>query len=249
MYFENFPRFLYDFRISDDTDKLIAVTDITANVRFKAEFIKNISVYETYKMADGETIEMVSEKIYGTPDYHWVLMLLNERYDYVNDFALSSKNFDKFVKRKYGNRVDDTKHFIDENANVTNANGIITIQNSIEALKVGSIVRRKTSIGDYTARVEQINSTSKQLTVMFTNGIIRTGDTISAYNYYTDQIGENQEQLLGSTKVLSVTVPSKYTMITNYEYEMALNESKRIIKIVPQAYMVQLLNEFESLVP
>jgi hypothetical protein len=247
MYFENFPKFLYDFPVNPLTGKLIAVTDITQNVRFKAEFIKNISVYETIEMADGETIEMVSEKIYGSPDYHWILMLLNERYDHLNDFPLSSKSFDKFVKRKYGSRVDDAKHFIDENGHITNAPATITIQNSITDIKTGSILRRKTSIGNYTARVNEVDTSGKSLQVTLTNSLIRTGDTIEVYNYSLID-GKNQEKKIGTAQVTSVVVPSKYTMVTNYEYEVMLNESKRTIKVVPQAYLAQILSEFEALV-
>lgn len=260
MYFENFPRVLYDFPTKSegvDGNKFIGVTDITRNVRFKTEFIKNISLYETYKMADGETIEHVSEKIYGTPEYHWILMLLNERFDYIEDFALSTKHFEKAMQRKYGNRVDDAKYFVNGDGTVVNAVANMTIENTSEEgsellllddlIKVGCVIRRKTSIGYYAGRVEEIHPETKQLKVMFTSGNFRTGDPIEVYNYYDDADGNYVQQFLGSSRVVSVSVPAEYTMISNYEYEMAVNENKRVIKVVPPRYLAQLLNEFQAL--
>lgn len=260
MYFENFPRMLYDFPVkgsNNGSSKFIGVTDITRNIRFKTEFINNISLYETYKMADGETIENVSEKIYGTPEYHWILMLLNERYDYIEDFALSSKQFEKTIQRKYGDRIDDAKYFINSNGIVTNGVALITIKNTINSengllllddlIKVGCVIRRKTAIGYYAGRVEEINPVTKQLKVMFTTGNFKTGDPIEVYNYYDDADGNYVQKFLGSSTVLSVSIEPEYTMISNYEYEIVMNEDKRIIKVVPPKYLSQLLNEFEAL--
>lgn len=258
MYFENFPRFLYDFETKPGHNHFIGVTDITRNIRFKTEFINSLSVYETYKMADGESIEHVSEKIYGTPEYHWILMLLNERYDYVEDFALSSQHFERAMQRKYGHRMDDAKYFVDKNGMVTNAIVDMTIENTEQdntglsllnsLIKVGSVIRRKTSIGYYAGRVEEIDPDTKQLKVMFTTGDMKVGDPIEVIHYFDDEDGNYVERFLANSKVLSVSIPDKYNMITNYEYEYLQNENKRIIKIVPQRYLAQVLSEFEALV-
>ena len=85
MYFANFPKIVYDFDLSNGTDYKV-VTDITRNVRVRKQILENIALYDFYDIAEGETPEIVSEKIYGTPYYHWVIMLVNQRYDYVNDF-------------------------------------------------------------------------------------------------------------------------------------------------------------------
>lgn len=259
MYFENFKRVYYDFPIKGDNrdTTLVKVSDITRNVRFKTEFIRKLSVFETYKMEDHETIEIVSERVYGTPDYHWILMILNERYDYIEDFPLSGVHFHKYMQRKYGDRQDDTRFFIDTNGAVTNGYAVIKIADEYDAatyqyliqdkIQVGSIVRRKTSIGNYTARVESVNREEGELTIMITAGNILKNDTITIWNWSADKSGNFTEQLLGTSKVLSASVQPGYTAVSNYEYEYARNEDKRIIKIVPAGYMSQILNEFSEI--
>jgi hypothetical protein len=69
---------------------------------------------------DGDTPEIISEKLYGIPDYHWILMLLNQRYDYVNDFPLSIRELEIMIANKYGVAANYIRHFEDELGNTTN---------------------------------------------------------------------------------------------------------------------------------
>ena len=88
MYFQNFPDIIYDFDINGTTS-VIQVKDITRNIRFRRDVLANITIYDEYDVIDGETPEHVAEKFYGNPEYHWVVMLINEVYDYKQDWVLS----------------------------------------------------------------------------------------------------------------------------------------------------------------
>ena len=260
MYFENFKRVYYDFPIAvgDRPTTLIKVSDITRNVRFKIEFIKSLGVFETYKMNDSETIEMVSEKIYGTPDYHWILMILNERYDYIEDFALDSNRFHKYMVKKYGDRQVDTRFFIDSTGVITNGKAVLNIANVYDKdtdqyliedkIKIGSRISRKTAFGEYHAIVESINRETGDLGVLFISGNIVKGDAVTIFDRKTNDAGVVSDSILAITKVLTATVLPGYTSVSNYEYEYALNEDKRIIKIIPAGYMSQIINEFSEII-
>jgi hypothetical protein len=104
MYFENFPKVKYLFQPAKfgSPDVSVLLTDITKNVRFKKNVMDNITLYDYYTMREGETFEVVSEKLYGTPDYHWILMLLNDAYDWRQDLPLISQNFNEYIIDKYG---------------------------------------------------------------------------------------------------------------------------------------------------
>ena len=108
MYFANFPKIVYDFDLSNGTDYRV-ITDITKNVRFRKNILENITLYDYYDIADGETPEIISEKVYGTPYYHWVIMLANQRYDYINDFPLSQLELDTYLTSKYSYQVNSTQ--------------------------------------------------------------------------------------------------------------------------------------------
>jgi len=101
MYFKDFPRFLYDFNYGNNVTKTSLVRDITRNIRFRRDILANITLYEEYDIIDGETPEIIAEKIYGTPEYHWVVMLANETFDYTSDFPLMEPELQKHIKSSY----------------------------------------------------------------------------------------------------------------------------------------------------
>lgn len=100
MYFDKFPKFLYDFDINN---KRVAyrLTDITHNVRVRKQLLENVSLYDTYDIVEGETPEIIAEKFYGNPEYHWIIMLANNMYDYKTDFPLEYNTLQKYIDDKY----------------------------------------------------------------------------------------------------------------------------------------------------
>lgn len=100
MYFKDFPQFLYDFNYGDSV-KTTVVRDITRNVRIKKEILSNVVLYDEYDIIDGETPEIIAEKMYGSPEYHWVIMIANEKYDWTTDFPLSEEILQKHIKTSY----------------------------------------------------------------------------------------------------------------------------------------------------
>lgn len=104
MYFKDFPQFLYDFNYGDKV-KTSVVVDITRNLRIKKDIFANITLYDEYDIIDGETPEIISEKFYGTPEYHWVIMLANEKYDYRNDFPLPEPVLQKHIATVYNPKM------------------------------------------------------------------------------------------------------------------------------------------------
>ena len=121
MYFEEFGKFTYPFKINGKTEYKL-VSDITQNVRVRTEILANITLYDEYDIKDGETPEIIAEKVYGSPLYHWVVMLCNQRYDYINDFPLSSYNLEQHITEKYGSGNEyDTHHYVDTRGNIVDS--------------------------------------------------------------------------------------------------------------------------------
>lgn len=131
MYFQDFPKIAYNFNIGDKT-KVIAITDITQNVRFRKEILANINLYDEYDIIEGETPEIIAEKIYGSSQYHWIIMLVNQRYDYLNDFPLTQHALEVHITDKYGvGNEYDTHHY-------ENANGYVVDSDHPEAQPVSN---------------------------------------------------------------------------------------------------------------
>lgn len=111
MYFTDFPKFLYEFNIKNKLTGII-VKDITRNIRFRRDILSNVLVYDEYDIVDGETPEHIAEKVYGNPQYHWIIMLSNDRYDYIKDFPLTYDVLEKYVFDKYGVDKYATHHYV-----------------------------------------------------------------------------------------------------------------------------------------
>lgn len=266
MYFDKFSNMLYDFKQgTNGENQFVLVKDITANVRFKTEFIKSLQVYEPYKMQDGETIEIVAEKLYGSPEYHWILMILNGRYDYIEDFPLDGNKLEEMIDAKYKNRKNDTRYYVDKNGIQVTPEITLKLENTPDDTVVdlylfdnvvnGCIIRRQTSIGNYIARINSfsyshVNTIADEevlCSATLTNGKLKVGDAVQILKYYDDADGNFVEELVGDSIVTEVNVPVTYTEVTNYEHEYLQNEKKRIIKVIPQLYLQQIINEFESM--
>lgn len=100
--------------------KAFAMTDITRNIRFRRDILSQITVYDEYDIVDGETPEIIAEKVYGNSQYHWIVMLANDIYDYKADFPLTQLALDKFVEDKYGDQADAIKHYVDASGYIVN---------------------------------------------------------------------------------------------------------------------------------
>lgn len=179
MYFNNFKNVLYEFpNVGEDkSNKRVIVKDITTNIRFRKFFIENLPLYETYKVQDGDTPEIISEKLYGTPAYHWIVMLLNQRYDYISDFPQSIRELELMIARKYGNAVNLAHHFVDSSGDVTTgycnvrvskgSKGTINItEGKVTVTGVGTAFKEQITVGntlvtdndEYIGIVEKIDS-------------------------------------------------------------------------------------------
>lgn len=116
-YFTNFPPIIHSINDSLNVDKsqhLIQklLVDITVNVRIRKEVFRDITLFEEYDIQDGETPDIISHKLYGTSQYHWVVMLANDMYNYALDFPMHNDVLEKYVIDKYSlDHVYDVHHW------------------------------------------------------------------------------------------------------------------------------------------
>lgn len=241
MYFSNFPKIVYDFDLSSGTDYQI-VTDITRNVRFRKQILENISLYDYYDMKEGETPEIVSEKIYGTPYYHWVIMLANQRYDYINDFPVSQLELDALVAQRYGTtKVDHVHHYEYNGFKREGVNVLVLRESDITGGGIGSITVGKILVSQtngYVGRVDDILVESDNATVTVSVSL-RSGKFMPSETLTV----QNEDVFV---EVQTCTVPENYTTTSNYQYEFDLNEAKRRIKIIDPTLVEQLIKEFKD---
>lgn len=115
-YFKHLPKIIYSFGDDRDLD-LKVLTDITVNTRVFKKVLSEITLWEYYDLQDGETPEILAHRLYGDAELHWVIMLVNERYDMHTDFPMSSTEIDTYVDNKYPN-PDAIKHYVDSDGDI-----------------------------------------------------------------------------------------------------------------------------------
>jgi len=100
MYFNKFPKLLYDLK-RDGSVKV--VTDIFRRIKVRSKIRDNISLMDKYDVAEGETPETIAFKVYGNPGYFYIICLMNNVLNRYYDWPLDEFAFQQFVKDKYDN--------------------------------------------------------------------------------------------------------------------------------------------------
>ena len=74
MYFQNFPLIPYD-SVGNGQYKL--VTNLLKRVALRAKVRTNTLLFDTYNVQEGQTPEMIADKLYGDSNLHWVVLYVN----------------------------------------------------------------------------------------------------------------------------------------------------------------------------
>ena len=98
-YFKHFPTTDYPF--TDDGTLTTKVTNVLKRMRVLTKIQSNVLFYDTYFVKEHDTPEIVSEKVYGIPGYHWVIMLINNITNARYDWLLDNSTFRRWVEKKY----------------------------------------------------------------------------------------------------------------------------------------------------
>ena len=100
-YFRNIPKVKYDIN-GAEPNKYLNVTNIMKRISFKPSIIEDITDYYPYRVKDGERPDILSHQKYGSVAYAYLIMLINDIYDPLFDWPLSSQQFEKYLTNKYG---------------------------------------------------------------------------------------------------------------------------------------------------
>lgn len=111
MFFKEFSVVPYQFNVAGKST-LRMVKDITQSIKLSRELTEKLSYYSEYDIVEGETPERIAEKIYGNANYHWLIMLVNDKFDYSEDWPLTNDALFEFVEKKYGVTMVNQQHMV-----------------------------------------------------------------------------------------------------------------------------------------
>lgn len=267
MYFKDFPKFLYDFKYGTTDDvKMSVVTDITRNIRFRKEVLENYSLYDEYDIKDGETPEIIAEKVYGNPNYHWIIMLANQRYDYISDFPLDQHALDQHIKDKYNPTLTSSNWYIN-NSDPKDIKIYFKVDNPSEGAfnpayintSVLFNVKGMTTVGefslsdnfgdpDHTDHVGFDFLTQYFWLKVEHDGVIPIGDPVGSLTINTSGREYNAVYFLDANGFkVDPTTPGAYAVSGAQEADRA-NEEKRRIKLISPDVISLILKQYKEFI-
>lgn len=115
-YFSNFGSAWYTFK--DGSTNL--VNDITKFATFRDVYKNDPRTQLVYTIKDGDLPHMISNKLYGTVDYWWTVLLVNNIYDFEEQWPRSQEALMDYIENKYPFRpLNDVHHWVAANGTIT----------------------------------------------------------------------------------------------------------------------------------
>jgi hypothetical protein len=216
-FFGKFPKFDYDMN-QGPVSVTESVTNIFFRLRYIRENLKNVNVYDMYEIDDGDTAEIIAEKVYGDSGAGWMILMANDILDAQFDWPLNYQEFNKYLIKKY---YPQTPLYVDSitvnDGGTGYSNGIIIIEggtghkaNAVAVVNATGTIQTAVIMspgmnytnGDIvTANVASLGGTNANLTVVLSTPsdsevLAFTQSGVHHYNKiitYTDALTDTQD--------------------------------------------------------
>jgi hypothetical protein len=100
-FLDRFPKISYDIT-KNKYSNFENVTDLTFRFSVIKEVLDNTAAYYEYAIREGETPEILADRVYGDPEAYWLILYANNIYDPQYDWPMNTDTFQKFIVGKYG---------------------------------------------------------------------------------------------------------------------------------------------------
>lgn len=250
-FFRQFPKTQYDF---GNTGLNRSITDLFRFVKVDPALIDDLSTYQYYQIKHGDRPDIVSLDLYDTPDYYWTFFIINDQLkDGLTGWPMNSDEFEKYLADHYSGTVITTAPQI-----VYGTYGTDIISEYRDSLANRFIIG-ETVIGSHSSASGTVFSKDPQLgqlVIKNVSGVFQTlesivgqsssdsvtshqvFDYVDAPHHFEDVNGLLSYNGLFINEVKSTAgqapgvAPGNLTVISNLDYETAINELKADIRVV-----------------
>ncbi len=111
-YFAHLPVIEYNIH-GNKYGETFTVRDIFIRNLIKQNVIDKALNFEEHTIGDGERPDTTSFLVYGNVKYDWIIFLTNRMFNPYFDWPLSSQDFTKMIKGKYGSVERAKKHIFE----------------------------------------------------------------------------------------------------------------------------------------
>jgi hypothetical protein len=263
-FFKQFPTLNYDLNKDGSITKIV---NIFRSVRPVQTFIDDPSLYRLYEIKNGERPDIVSQRLYGTPEYYWTFFVVNQfLHDGYKVWPMSQEAINKFLDKEYNGyaivtnpRVEDGlsnsiagKFRLGETivGGNSGASGILTKK----IIDLNQLVIQDVTNGPYLGD-GQFNNNNAEIIVGQTST-----DSVATFNVYPyreaphhyyilDEEGTEREyasRLFIDDIHAEPTNVIKY--VSNQEYVYSQNDERSKIRVINPKQIGQFVEKFKRLI-
>ena len=246
MYFQRFPFVNYNF---GDNEANTIFPNISAYVDIIDQVKDEVAFYEKYTILDGDRPDVVSQKLYDTPDYHWTFFYMNDGLR-ESGWPLSERELRALVKKRYPHRTVTTQSNIASNflpgdfvlGKTSGTTGRVVERN----LDLGQIViasdQNEAGLNNNFGQTEQIAAgTTAEEQAVNTATLISESQQFNAPLYYKNTSGDIVD-IDPYNQTTSELVPT-----TVMEDNINFNDRLKDITIIKPSVVVSVVSEYFKL--
>lgn len=103
-YFSELPNieYLSPFPDKDSNTTTILAKNIFKRAKIRGDIANSITTFNYYTIRDNERPEQIAEKIYGSSELDWVILITNNITNINNEWPLDNQSFHNYLIEKYG---------------------------------------------------------------------------------------------------------------------------------------------------
>lgn len=99
------------------------ITNLSKRVIPKSGTLTRATLYYKYKLKDGERLDTLAKRIYGSEEYQWVIMAINQMMDPREACPLTQRELNEYLIQKYGSvetSMTEIRHYVDPDGVIVN---------------------------------------------------------------------------------------------------------------------------------
>jgi len=272
-FFHQFPKIDYDFF---NRGVNYQITDFFRHVNVDYAFLDDISAYAFYQVRNGERPDVVSMRLYGTPQYYWTFFVINDHLKSgIANWPLSQEAFEDYIRIEYnGYAINSRVQIIIDSAgeklytntladefpigtrvSATYSDGINSSINSS-----GTIYARNPQLSQLVIKDVTQDPTVTEPGPLFVNNgkIVSENDEITiqswldyrnATHHFEDADGNTvYNSYFFDSSESTPLAPQNLTNVTNFEYETSLNDARSDIRVIRPELIQQFANRYRTLI-
>lgn len=100
-YFSKFPVVNYPAGLADNNVRFVYVRNLLRRIALSETIRRSSSAFYEYDIKDGERPEHIAERVYGSPTFHWLVLIVNGIVDPYTDWYKSESVLDQYNSKRY----------------------------------------------------------------------------------------------------------------------------------------------------